>query len=84
MTGTQTPFLLPDSLYQQVIALANELQISQTEVFALAVQSYLRRYHNQKLQQSFDAAYEDGLDPAEQAMLEGMRRHQRSLLEREL
>jgi metal-responsive CopG/Arc/MetJ family transcriptional regulator len=83
MSTAQPLFPLPNSLYQQVEALANELQISQNEIFTLAIESYLHRYRNHKLQQSLDEAYTDRLDATEQAMLEGMRRHQRHLLERE-
>lgn len=83
MTTIQTSFPIQDTLYQQAAVLANELQISQSELFAIAVESYLRRHRNRKLQQSLNEAYADGLDPSEEAMLEGMRRHQQHLRSRE-
>ena len=79
MSTIQTSFPIQDTLYQQAVVLANELQISQNELFALAVESYLCRHHNRKLQQSINVAYADGLDLGEKAMLEGMRRHQQHL-----
>lgn len=79
MTTIQTSFPIQDAVYQQAVVLANELQISQNELFALAVESYLCRHYNRKLQQSINDAYADGLDPGEKAMLEGMRRHQQHL-----
>jgi DNA-binding transcriptional MocR family regulator len=74
---------IPDSLYEQASNLAQEMQISPSELYSLALEEYLHRHHNQKLLQSINDAYADGLDDREQAMLEGMRRHQRHLVENE-
>lgn len=79
MATIKTDILLQDWLYEEASALANEMQIAQSEFFVLAIEDYLRRYRNQKLLQSINEAYADGLDPSEQAMLEGMRRHQGQL-----
>ena len=81
MAKIKTNISLQDSLYEQVYALANEMQISENELFALAIEDYLHRHRSQKLLQSINEAYADGLDPSEEAMLEGMRRHQRQLIE---
>ena len=83
MVTIKSDILLQDSLYEEASSLANEMQISQSELFALAIEDYLHRYRNQKLLQSINEAYEDDLDPSEQAMLEGMCRHQRQLVEEE-
>lgn len=72
---------IPDSLYKQVSDLAREMQISPHDLFSLVLEDYLRRHHRQKLLQSINDAYSDGLDENEQALLEGMRRHQRQLAE---
>jgi predicted transcriptional regulator len=73
--------LVPDSLYEQASSLAQEMQISPSDLFSLALEDYLHRHHSQKLLQSINDA--DGLDKSEQAILEGMRRHQRKLVENE-
>lgn len=84
MATIETAILIQDSLYEQATALANEMQISQSELFALALEEYLQRNRNRRnLLQSINEAYADDLDPSEQAMLERMRRHQRQLLEKE-
>lgn len=83
MTTIKTDILIPDSLYQEASDLANEMQVSSTELFAIAIEDYLRRYRNHKLLQSINEAYADGLDSSESAMLEGMRRHQQQLVEGE-
>ncbi len=74
---------IPDSLYEQASNLAQEMQVSPSDLFSLALEDYLHRHHSQKLLQSIDDAYTDGLDESEQAILEGMRRHQRQLVENE-
>jgi predicted transcriptional regulator len=74
---------IPDSLYEQVSHLAQEMQISPSDLFSLALEDYVRRHHSQKLIQIINNAYADGLDENEQAILEGMRRHQRQLVENE-
>lgn len=83
MVNIKTDLSLPDSLYNQVSILANEMQIPENQLFILAMEDYLRRHHQQELLKSINEAYSDGLDPSEQAMLEGMRQHQRQLAETE-
>ena len=75
--------LIPESLYEQASNLAQEMQISPSDLFSIAIQDYLHRHHSQKLLQSINDAYADGLDENEQVILEGMRRHQRQLAEDE-
>jgi DNA-binding transcriptional MocR family regulator len=74
---------IPDSLYEQASNLAQEMQISPSDLLSLALEEYLRRHLSQTLLQSINDAYGDGLDDREKAMLEGMRRHQRQLVENE-
>jgi metal-responsive CopG/Arc/MetJ family transcriptional regulator len=74
---------IPDSLYEEASNLAQEMQISPSDLFSLAIENYLHRHRSQKLLQSINDAYTDGLDKNEQAMLEGMRRHQRQLVQNE-
>jgi 7-keto-8-aminopelargonate synthetase-like enzyme len=79
MQMVKTDISMQDALYEQASRLAGEMQISQEELFNLAIADYLRRSQNQKLLQSVNEAYEDGLDDSELAMLDGIRRHQRHL-----
>ena len=74
---------IPDPLYEQASTLAQEMRISPSDLFSLAIEEYLHRHRGRKLLQSINDAYADGLDESEQVMLEGMRRHQRQLLESE-
>jgi hypothetical protein len=75
---------IQDLLYEQASVLAAQMQISPNELFSLAIEDYIRRSRSRTLLQSINEAYADGLDESEQAMLEGMRRHQRQLADRDL
>ncbi|MEG4803995.1 hypothetical protein Q5689_25960 [Microcoleus sp. ARI1-A2] len=79
----KTDLSLPDSLYNQVSILANEMQIPEKQLLILAIEDYLRRHHQQELLKSINEAYADKLDPSEQVMLEGIRQHHRHLAEAE-
>jgi hypothetical protein len=98
MAKINADILIHDSFYEQISVLVEEMQISQSELFTIAIEDYLQRHttegrcqghrnrkvadhRNRKLLQSINEAYEDGLDESESAMLEGMRRHQRHLIE---
>jgi uncharacterized protein YpiB (UPF0302 family) len=81
MAKLKKDILLEDSLYEQISTIALEMQVSENELFALAIEDYLHRRRSQKLLKSIDEAYADGLDPSEKAMLEGMRRHQRQIVQ---
>jgi len=83
MANIKTDLSLPDSLYNQVSILANEMQIPEKQLFILAIEDYLRRHHQQELLKSINEAYADGLDPSEKFMLEGMRQHHGYLAETE-
>jgi len=79
----KTDLSLPDSLYNQVSILANEMPIPEKQLLNLAIEDYLRRHYQQELLKSINEAYADGLDPSDQVMLEGMRQHHRNLAETE-
>lgn len=83
MANIKTDLSLPDSLYNQVSILANEMQIPEKQLFIIAIEDYLRRHHQQELLKSINEAYADGLDPSEKVMLEGMRQHHLYLAETE-
>jgi len=79
MAAVKTAISIQDSLYLQAEDLANDMKISRSKLFALAIEEYLKQHRNQKLLQSINEAYDDGLDRSEELMLQGMRRHQRHL-----
>jgi metal-responsive CopG/Arc/MetJ family transcriptional regulator len=79
MTTIKTAISLPDALFEQVELVAQELQLSRSGFFALAVEDFLRRYENRKLLDAFNAAYADGLDAAENDALDQMNKVRQQL-----
>jgi metal-responsive CopG/Arc/MetJ family transcriptional regulator len=83
MPNVKTAISMQKSLFEQVDALARELNISRSQLFVLAVEDFIRRYENQQLFERINAAYEDTPDPDEQALRRRMRRLHRQIVEGE-
>ena len=75
MAYVKTAISLQETLLQKIDALARELEISRSRLFALAAEEFLQRYQNQKLLEAINAAYGDLSDP-EEDILQQQRRHQ--------
>jgi len=83
MANVKTAISLQESLFEQVEALADEMKISRSRVFALAVEDFVRRHQNRRLLDRINAAYEDIPDQAEATLRRRMRRHHRRIVEGE-
>jgi metal-responsive CopG/Arc/MetJ family transcriptional regulator len=83
MANIKTAISLQDTLLEQVDAMAREMNIPRSRLFALAVEDFIRRYQNQQLLERLNAAYEDTPDPAEQSLRRRMRRQHRQIVEGE-
>jgi metal-responsive CopG/Arc/MetJ family transcriptional regulator len=79
----KTAISLQKSLFEQVEALAQELKVSRSRLFVLALEDFIQRHHNQQLLEQINRAYEDLPDPAEQAFLAKMQRQHRRIVEGE-
>lgn len=77
----KTAISLEESLFERVDALAKELNISRSYLFALAAQEFIERHENQHLLEATNAAYDDLPDPYEQALRQEMRAKHRQLVE---
>ena len=83
MARIKTAVSLREDLFEQVEALANEMKISRSRLFALALEEFLRRHQNQQLLEQINAAYDEAPDPSEQALRRRMRRQHRQIVEGE-
>ena len=83
MANVKTAISMQQSLFEQADALARELHISRSRLFALAVEDFMQRYENQRLLERINDAYADTTTPEEQALLRSMRRQQRQMVEGE-
>ncbi|MDD1413227.1 ribbon-helix-helix domain-containing protein [Dolichospermum sp. ST_con] len=83
MTSIKTAISIEESLYEEVNALANEMKIPRSKLFAIAMAEFLRHKKHRQLLESINEAYADDLDESEQIMLEAMRHHQGKLQAKE-
>lgn len=80
MANVKTAISLNQSLFEQVNELADELDISRSRLFVLAVEAFIQRYENEQLLKQLNQAYDD-LD--EEDIGSGRRASHRNLVEGE-
>ena len=83
MTNVKTAVSIQKSLFEQAEALADELQISRSRLFYLALQDFVRRSRNRQLLEKLNTVYKDEVDATEQTLRRRMRRHHRRMVEGE-
>ena len=76
-----TAISIQESLFDQVNDLAEELQIPRSQLFALAVEEFIKRFENRSIFEALNEVYDEASEPGEDALQEGMRRQQRRLVE---
>lgn len=83
MSGTvKTAISVRSELFDAVNQLAEELHVSRSKLFTLAVEEFLEKADNRKLLARINKAYVDDQVDAEEAMVQaGMRRKQAANLE---
>ncbi len=81
MTTVKTAISIQKPLFDQVNSLAEELQIPRSQLFALAVEEFIKRYHNRNMLNALNEVYADAPEPDEDALREGMRQQHRQLVE---
>ena len=80
MASVKTAISLQQSLFEQVDALAQELQISRSRLFVLAVEAFIQRYQNRKMLEAINEAYDDLPDPEERSLRDRRRQQHRRMV----
>ncbi len=75
----KTAISLDESLFEELVQLALDEQVSRSQLLAKAFTEYLERRHNQRLLAQLNAAYADGLDEEERAVLRHARHQHRRI-----
>lgn len=83
MENEKIAILLQEGLLEQAEALANELKISRSCLFSLALEDFIRRSHNRQLLEKLNTAYEDVAEDGEQSLRRRMHRQHRRAVEGE-
>jgi len=81
MPNVKTAISLQQSLFEQVDALAQELAVSRSRVFVLAVEDFIQRRQNRQLLEAINEAYADLPDAEEQTLRRQMRQQHRQMVE---
>ncbi len=82
-TSVKTAISIQKELFQEVNNLAEELHVSRSKLFALAVQDFIKKNENKKIISQINKAFSDTLDSEEQNLQNKMRLKQARNLERE-
>ena len=83
MSSVRTAISLDRSLLEEADALAEELHLSRSRLFVLALEDFIRRHQHRQLRTRLNEAYEGEPDPAETMQLRGMRPHHQEVVEGE-
>ena len=83
MSSIKTAISLEQSLFDEADALAQEMRVSRSRLFVLALEEFIGRRQNRQLLAELNAAYSAEPDPDEDARLEAMRQSYRHVVEGE-
>jgi metal-responsive CopG/Arc/MetJ family transcriptional regulator len=79
MAEVKTAISIDESLFKEAERTAQELRVTRSALYALAMQEFLRRRAQERLTEDLNAVYDGTLDPEDAAMLRGMREQQRRM-----
>ena len=83
MPGVKTAISLDEKLFDKVNKLANELHVSRSRLFTLAVKDYLKKQENQTLLAKLNDAYADHPDEEERKNSSAMKSKHGKIMEQE-
>ena len=83
MVKVKTAISIDKTVFEQVNKLADELDVSRSHLFVLAVEEFIQRYENEQLIQQLNQAYDDLPLADEEQILQGMQPAHRKLVEGE-
>jgi metal-responsive CopG/Arc/MetJ family transcriptional regulator len=82
-TTIKTAISIDKSLFEQAETLAQQMNVSRSHLFVLAVENFIKRHQSQSLLDQINEAYSDQPDPSEQKRLSQLRHSHRKLVEGE-
>ena len=79
----KTAISIQKSLFEQAESLAQELNVSRSELFGMAIETFVRNHQNQILLQEINEAYSEEQDTSDQVRLSKMRKQHRKVVRNE-
>ena len=80
MANVKTAISVDKPLFDEVDALAQEMEVSRSYLFTQAAREYIQRHKSQKMLEAVNAAHDDVPDPAEESLQTRMRSKHRELV----
>jgi len=80
VVNIKTGVSLRKELAEEADALAQELRVTRSELYSMALRDFIRRRENARLLERLDAAYGDGLDAEEERLLKEAKETARRLV----
>ncbi len=81
MAIVKTAISIQESLYERADDLARRLHLSRSQLYARALDDFLKKHESRRLLDAINSALDDEPDPEEKERLAGMRRIQRKRVE---
>ena len=82
-TTIKTAISIQKSLFEQAESLAQELNVSRSQLFGLAIETFVKNHQNQMLLQEINKAYSEEQDTNDKVRLSKMRKHHRKIVRSE-
>ncbi len=82
-TTIKTAISIQKTLFEQAESLAQQLNMSRSHLFGLAIETFVKNHQNKILLDEINQAYSDQPDPNETIRLSKMRKPHRKLVESE-
>lgn len=82
-TTIKTAISIQKTLFDQAENLAQQLNISRSHLFGIAIENFIKNYQSQALLDEINKAYDDQPDPIEQERLSKMKKQHRKLVDGE-
>lgn len=79
-TNVRTGISINRNLAEEVDTLAQEMGVTRSGLYAMAIREFIRRHENMRLLEKLDAAYREP-DPEDEPLLRSIKRHGRRLLD---
>ena len=81
MANIKTAISLQPDLFEQIDALAKEMQLSRSGLVALAAEEFIKRHQNQRLLEAINDACDDLPDAQERSLHNAVRLHHKRMVE---
>ena len=82
--SVKTAISMQQYLFDDVNALAEELNVSRSKLFVLAIEEFIKKNESEKMLAQINAAFDDSLDEVERKVPGAMKSKQKKILESDL